>query len=147
MEMTRNEYNEFCKECASKLYNTPGYSMADFKKDTDAVTIIPLDLSKYTEITDETKKWINALFSEEDTNRDGNYMLRGFTHREYAEAEKLNIVPEIYSNYSWHGVNDKEMLIYTYCEGDTTLTIFDDREKYDKEKAKTIKWYKETYAV
>ena len=45
--------------------------------------------------------------------------------------------------YSGFGFNDEEMLIYTWCEGDTTLAIFNDRETYQKERVATEKWFDE----
>ena len=32
---------------------------------------------------------------------------------------------------------------YTWCEGDTTLTLFSDRETYQKEREATEKWFDE----
>ncbi len=42
-----------------------------------------------------------------------------------------------------YGFNNSEMLIYTWCEGDTTLTLFNDRQKYEKESAAIEKWFNE----
>ena len=145
--MTRNEYQEYMKKCASKLYDGSGYTMKDYNRDCDSVEIIPLDLSKYPQLSENTIKWANMLFTEEDTDRNGNYMLRGFTHHEYAEAKALGCSIGDYGNgYSLWAYNDKEYLIYTYCEGDTTLTILSDKETYDKEYKRTYNWYKEEFA-
>lgn len=110
--------------------------------------IIPLDFSAFPAIKEETAKYINAAFDKEDTDRNGNYMLRGFIGDNlsawYRDKEKLNIEYAPFGfYYSGFGFNDKEMLIYTWAEGDTTVTIFNDSEKYNKEKLETEKFYNE----
>lgn len=145
--MTRNEFQEYMKANASRLWNEPGYTMADYNRDCDEVEIIPLDLSKYPLLSENSIKWINKLFTEEDTDRKGNYMLRGFTHHEYAELKALGCSVGDYGNgYSLWGYNSDECFIFTYCEGDTTLTLLPDRESYEREYKETLKWYKEAYA-
>lgn len=146
MRMTRNAFKEYMRQNASRLYNEPNYTMAKYNANCDAVEIIPLDLSGYPQITKETAKYINSLFDEEDYDRNGNYMLRGFTRCEYAEMEAMNLEQSGHTNgYSFCAYNDPEMLIYTYCEGDTTLKPFADRESYEKEKTETLAWYAEAF--
>lgn len=146
MNMTKNEFKKYMKECASKLYTENGYTMEKYNADLDAVTILPLNLDKFSALTDKTKEWINKLFDEEDTDSNGNYMLRGFTRREGAEVNILNCNYGDYANaYSFFAYNNTEYLIYTYCEGDTTLTIYPDKETYEKGYKKTHDWYKENY--
>ena len=43
---------------------------------------------------------------------------------------------------SFYAYNDEEMLIYTFTEGDTTLQLFNDREKYEAEKQDMYNFYK-----
>jgi len=112
----------------------------------DAVEILPFDLRRFN-LDPETEKWINILFKEETTDHNGNYMLRGFTRHEMEEVNHLNAHYGDYANaYSFYAYNDKERLIYTYCEGDTTLALFETEEVYSKAKAETQQWYKEEYA-
>ena len=145
--MTKNEYKEYMKECANRVWTEPGYTMERYNADLDAVEILPLDLSRFPQLSEESVKWINALFEEEDTDRDGNYMLRGFTRCESAEVNKLNCNFGDYANaYSFFAYNNNEYLIYTYCEGDTTLIIYPNKASYDKGYKKTHAWYKEEYA-
>ena len=110
--------------------------------------IMPLDLSQFPEIKEETREYINSAFDREDTDKNGNYMLRGFIgdslEKWYKDKEKLgcNYAPYGFY-YSGFGFNNSEMLIYTWCEGDTTLTLFNDRQKYEKERAAIEKWFNE----
>lgn len=149
LKMTKNEYKAYLRSNADKIYNDNiQYTMTDYCRDADNVEILPLDLSAYPEITAKTAKYINMLFDEEDTDKNGNYMLRGFCGDSVARWTKekqvlsLNYAPYGFY-YAGFGFNDKEMLIYTWCEGDTTLTLFNDRALYEQERAATEKWYDE----
>lgn len=147
IQMTKNEYKEFLKANAAKLYKESGYIMEQYNADADAVQIKPLDLSKYPLLSAETIKWLNILFDEEDVDRKGNYMLRGFTYRSAAEVKALKCSYGDYTNgYSYFAYNDDECFIYTYCEGDTTLTLYPDKENYHKGYEETYNWYKEEFA-
>ncbi len=144
MKMTHNEYIKFLEMNASRFYNDPGYTMSQYKKDADRVELLPFDLSNFPQILPETKTYINKLFETETTDRNNNYMLRGFTRHEYQEIKVLNCnIGEHSTTYSLYAFNDNEMLIYSYCEGDTTLTIFCDHELYQVEKVNTTNWYRE----
>ena len=145
LRMTRNEYHEYLQKCVSMAYDpNDSYTFADYGR--EKVEIIPLDLSAYPQIKEDTAKYINAVFDKEDTDKNGNYMLRGFIgdslERWCRDKEKLrcNYAPYGFY-YSGFGFNDEEMLIYTWCEGDTTLTLFSDRETYQKEREATEKWF------
>ena len=145
--MTKNEYKQYLIDCTNRWVTDKTYTKEQYEKDLDSVEIAPLDLSKYYAIKKETKKWINTLFDEEDVDRKGNYMLRGFTRREGAEMQVLGLTYGEYANaYSFYAYNDDEYLIYTYCEGDTTLTLFETAKAYAKAKQETHDWYKEEYA-
>ena len=109
------------------------------------IEYIPLDLSAYPQLKPETAKWINILFKEETTDRNGNYMLRGFTYTSAKEKELLNCKygDAGCDTASYYAYNDEELILFTYCEGDTTCTLFSDKAKYLEEKAETEKWYRE----
>ena len=145
--MTRNEYHKYLQKCVSRAYDPhDSYSFEDYWKED--IEIIPLDLSAYPQIKEDTAKYINVAFDKEDTDKNGNYMLRGFIgdslKKWNSEKEKLNLNYAPYGfYYSGFGFNDEEMLIYTWCEGDTTLTLFSDRETYQKEREATEKWFDE----
>lgn len=113
---------------------------------------LPLDLSPFPTLSMKSRKWIERLFSDYETSPRGYFLLRGFTGsdnfgRGYKEAEALSCKVGEYTNgYSWYSCNDTEMIIYTWCEGDTCCELFETREQYEKEKAYTINWYKEAFA-
>lgn len=119
--MTRNEYHEYLQKCVSRAYDpNDSYTFADYGK--EEVEILPLDLSAYPQIKDNTVKYINSVFDKEDIDKNGNYMLRGFIgdslEKWYRDKEKLHCNYAPYGfYYAGFGFNDEEMLIYTWCEG------------------------------
>lgn len=145
IKCTRNEMHEILKNAVNDCYNGK-MSWSEYNKLEFDIT--PLDFSKFPEIKEETRKYIDSVFDKEDTDKNGNYMLRGFIgdslKKWYMDKEKLgcNYAPYGFY-YSGFGFNDSEMLIYTWCEGDTTLTIFNDRKKYEAERKSTEKWFDE----
>lgn len=144
--VTRNEYIEFVQQCADRYWREDNYTWDDYMEDTDErnFQILPFDLSMYTDITPEIKKWINILFREEDTDRHGKYMLRGFTQNVQREHDILQLTYGDYANYySGFCYSDAGKMIYTYCEGDTTLQMYSDRNEYEHAKAETLAWYQE----
>lgn len=98
-----------------------------------------LKLSEYLLFAD-TAGWIPALFQEETMDRSGNKMLRGFynTGSRWTEISEVNAMHMHFGDYSenCHGwaYSDEQLLLYTYCEGDTTLTLFNDKMKYHAQK-------------
>lgn len=145
IKCTRNEMHEILTKSVSDCYagriSWEEYGKLEFD-------IVPIDFSKFPAVKEETAKYINAAFDKEDTDKNGNYTLHGFIgdnlKKWYAEKEKLNLNYAPYGfYYSGFGFNDEEMLIYTWCEGDTTLTIFSDKEKYMQEREATEKWFNE----
>lgn len=112
----------------------------------DEYEIIPLDLSAYS-LNETTQRIVNANFMEETTNRNGEYMLSGHWWSDlcYSFASKCDFVLHEIDGYSAYAFSDEQMAVFTYTEGDIYLTPFTDKEKYEKEKADTIKFYKEEY--
>lgn len=142
---TRQEMHAILKkavdDCYSGKMSREEYNALEFD-------IIPLDLSRFDSLKIDTADYINSNFDEETTDRNGNYMLKGFIGDSlalwYRDKEKLHCNYAPYGfYYSGFGFNDAEMLIYTWCEGDTTVTLFSDREAYIKEREATEKWYEE----
>lgn len=145
MQMTKNEYKDYMKECASRFWKDPEYTKEKMDADLDAVEILPLNLGRFN-LPPEMESNINKLFDEETTDRKGNYMLCGFTRIEMAEVHLLGVTIGSYGDaISFYGYNDKELLIYTFYEGDTTLKLFTSTQDYEKEKQETEDWYKEAY--
>ena len=112
----------------------------------DEYEILPLDLSAYS-LSETTKRIADKNFSEETTNRNGEYMLSGHWYKDlsYQFAKKCKFDLVQVNGYSSYAYSDEQMAVFTYTEGDIYLTLFTDREKYEKEKADTIKFYEEEY--
>lgn len=109
----------------------------------DEYEIIPLDLSSYS-LNETTQRIANVNFMEETENRNGDYMLSGHWWSDlcYAFAEKCKFDLVYADSYSAYAYSDEQMAVFTYTEGDICLTPFTDKEKYEKEKEETIKFYK-----
>ena len=131
--ITRNEYYKMIRETGR------------IPKD-DEYDIIPLDLSKY-HLNEETKKIVNANFMEETENRNGFYMLSGhwFSDLCYSFAKKCDFNLVQIDGYSSYAFSDEQKAVFTYTEGDIYFTPFKNEDDYLKEKADTIKFYKEEY--
>lgn len=112
----------------------------------DEVGILPLDLSAYL-LSETTNRIVDANFMEETTNNNGDYMLRGnwLSDLSYQFAKKCKFDLVHVDGYSSYAYSDEQMAVFTYCEGDITLTPYTDKAKYEKEKAETIKFYEEEY--
>lgn len=112
----------------------------------DEYEILDLDLSAY-HLNEDTVRIANKNFMEETTNRNGNYMLSGHWYSDlcYAFASKCKFDLVQVNGYSSYAYSDEQMAVFTYCEGDITLTPFTDKAEYEKEKAETIRFYKEEY--
>lgn len=132
-KITRNEYYKLIRETGI------------IPKD-DEYEILPLDLSAYP-LNETTKRIANVNFTEETTNRNGDYMLTGHwwgdLSYQFAKKCKFDIVQV--NGYSSYAYSDEQMAIFTYTEGDIYLTLFIDRERYENEKERTIKFYEEEY--
>ena len=143
-KVKRKDYHKFMSDMADKVYKGE-MSWKEYRE--MVVEFEPIDFTPYPTVTDTSKRYIESLFNEEDTDRKGKYMLRGFTQHEGYEMNVLGMSYGDYANaYSFYGYNDKEQMIYTYCEGDTTLKMFGTKEEYEKEKAETADWYRKEYA-
>lgn len=116
------------------------------KQTENEYKIAPLDLSKY-HLNEITQRIADNNFMEESTDRNGNYMLRGHWLSDlcYQFAEKCKFDLVQIDGYSRYAYSDEQMTVFTYCEGDITLTPFENKAEYEKEKAYTIKFYKEMY--
>ena len=133
IKISRNDYYKLIRE------------IGRIPKD-DEYEIIPLDLSAYS-LSETTQRIVNLNFMEETTNRNGDYMLSGHWLSDLcrAFANKCDFVLRQINAYSSYAYSDEQMAVFTYTEGDIYLTPFTDREKYEKEKADTIRFYKEEY--
>ena len=108
--------------------------------------IADLDLSAY-KLSETTSRIANTNFMEETENRNGEYMLSGhwMSDLSYAFAKKCKFDLVQVDGYSSYAYSDEQMAVFTYCEGDITLTPYTNREAYEREKERTIKFYREEY--
>ena len=129
----RNEYYKMIRE-TSRIPDEKEYEIAD------------LDLSAY-KLSEITVRIANVNFMEETENRNGEYMLSGHWMSDlcYQFAKKCKFDLVQVDGYSSYAYSDEQMAVFTYTEGDIYLTLFTDREKYETEKARTIKFYEEEY--
>ena len=133
IKISRNDYYNLIRETGRIPKN-------------DEYEIIPLDLSAYS-LSETTQCIVNINFTEETTNRNGDYMLSGHWWNDlcYQFAKKCEFDLVYVDGYSAYAYSDEQMVVFTYTEGDIYLTPFTDREKYEKEKVDTIRFYKEEY--
>lgn len=112
----------------------------------DEYEILSLDLSAYS-LNEITKRIVDIQFTEETTNKYGNYMLCGhwFGDKSYQFALQCGFKLTQVDGYSSYAYSDEQMAVFTYAEGDIYFIPFTDREKYEKEKERTIKFYEEEY--
>ena len=129
----RNEYYKMIRE-TGHIPDEKEYEIAD------------LDLSAY-KLSETTARIANANFMEETENCNGEYMLSGhwMSDLSYAFAKKCKFDLVQVDGYSSYAYSDEQMAVFTYCEGDITLTPYTNREAYEREKEKTIKFYREEY--
>ncbi len=143
---TRSEKTAILKQAMSNCYNGK-VTAAEY--DALEFDIIPMDFSQFPYLKTDTAEYIDKMFDKETTtDKNGNFMMRGFIGDNlelwYNDKENLHCNYAPYGfYYSGFGFNDEELLIYTWCEGDTTVTIFKDIETYKRERAATEKWYEE----
>ena len=138
--VNRKDYHAFLQSCVDKCYKGE-MTWKEYRE--MEIELEHIDFTPYPTITKEHRSWIETLFNGED--EDGT--LRGFTRREIAEMKLLDMSYGDYATaYSFFGYNDTEMMLYTYCEGDTTLKMYSTREEYEKAKKDMVVWYGKEYA-
>lgn len=143
-EMTHNEYQEFLKKNASRLYNDKDYTMADYKKDADSVFILDFDLEKFG-LTDDMKKCINIMFDAESVNNNGNMRLSGHVmNNDYYWTIAHNLGCEVVCDNYYNGFlkNDEAQVVFSFCEGDISLILCETKEAYLDEVRDYCEFYK-----
>lgn len=147
LKMTHNKYKLFLKQNANRIYDkNDDYGFKEYKKDACSIEIIDFDLSDYN-LPIEIEKYINIIFTEENTNEKGVLILKGFAINEdylYKVINKLSLNYKEYG-HSGYGYNYDLKLYLTYTEGDLYLSLFKSTEEYNSSFKETVDWYKEEY--
>ena len=139
IQVTNNEFNQICKDLASKYYKN--YSLYDAL--TDLYEIIPFTINTDN---DELKRIINILCTEEEEKENKiKYKGMGSGSDIYTAKELLNMNFILDDYYSKSMYNDNLKLLIDYCEGDIYFTLCSNEESYQAEKQRSIKFYNENY--
>ena len=139
IQVTNNEFNQICKDLASKYYKK--FSLYDAL--TDLYEIIPFTINTDNE---ELKRVINILCTEEEENENKiKYKGMGSGSDIYTAKELLNMNFILDDYYSKSMYNDNLKLLIDYCEGDIYFTLCSNEESYQAEKQRSIKFYNENY--
>ena len=139
IKVTNNEFNQICKDLASKYYKK--FSLYDAL--TDLYEIIPFAIDTDNE---ELKRIINILCTEEEEKENKiKYIGMGSGSDMYTAKELLNMNFIFDEYYSKSMYNDNLKLLVDYCEGDIYFTLCSNEESYQAEKERTIKFYNENY--
>ena len=139
IKVTNNEFNQICKDLASKYYKN--FSLYDAL--TELYDIIPFNINTDNE---ELKRIINILCNEEEqTENKIKYIGMGSGSDIYTAKELLNMNFIFDEYYSKSMYNDNLKLLIDYCEGDIYFTLCSNKESYQAEKERTIKFYNENY--
>lgn len=139
IQVTNNEFNQICKDLASKYYKN--YSLYDAL--TDLYEIIPFTINTDNE---ELKRVINILCTEEEENENKiKYKGMGSGSDMYTAKDLLNMNFIFDEYYSKSMYNDNLKLLIDYCEGDIYFTLCSNEESYQAEKQRTVNFYNENY--
>lgn len=132
-KISRNDYYKLIRETGRIPKN-------------DEYEILPLDLSAYP-LNEITRKIVDIQFTEETTDRNGNYMLSGhwFCDKSCQFALQCGFILHQIDGHSSYAYSDEQRAVFTYTEGDIYFTPFTDREKYEEEKERIIRFYEEEY--
>lgn len=139
IKVTNNEFNQICKDLASKYYKK--FSLYDAL--TDLYEIIPFTINTDNE---ELKRVINILCTEEEEKENKiKYKGMGSGSDIYTAKELLNMNFILDDYYIKSMYNDNLKLLIDYCEGDIYFTLCSNEESYQAEKQRSIKFYNENY--
>lgn len=140
----RNEKLMMMQELAGKYYNKE-ISWEEYNRRCDNIKEIPLDFSDYPQMSEKIQKMINAHAREEDITREGKWMLRGSYMSGMEYVDKYLMAFGIRNTYgddlSGFGGNETDLIVFTWCEGDTTIVPCKTKEEYVAEMQKEIDWW------
>ncbi len=142
-EMTHNQYQEFLKANASKLYTDSRYTLEDYKKDADSVVVLDFDLDKY-DLADGMKRVVNRFFDTDDVSKQGNALFRGhLINDDYIGLIAKNLGCSSVSIGAYNGFykSDENKCVLEFCEGDIFLVLCETEEAYRDEVASYYEFY------
>lgn len=148
VKMTHNEFVEYMKANANRLYSEKGYTMAHYNQDCDNVEVLDYDLSRFQlDFSEDQLRVINAYFTEETVSRLGNMRLVGHTlgSGEYRVANTLGIDMLANGAYNGFGKSDENKCLFEFCEGDIYLILCENEEAYKAELDSFKEFYHEVY--
>lgn len=139
--ISRNEYFDKLQEAAATGYKS------EIEKVQDSYDISPVDFSEYS-LSETTERIVDINFTKEATDKHGDYMICGHfpsTFMCHQFCTKCGFDLTQIDGYSAYAFSDEQMAIFTYCEGDVYFSPYKDKERYEKRKQETIRFYKEQY--
>lgn len=141
-KMTHNEYKDYLKANASKIYNVKGYTMDDYMKDANSIEIIDYDLSKYN-LPQKIQAIVNKIFDTNEIDKSDNELFRGSCSLEnvYLLAKQLECESGYTGGYSGFYYNIDKKMMLEFAEGDVTLILCENKEKYNECLTNTIEFY------
>lgn len=145
LKMTHNEYMEFLKKNAERLYNEKGYTMAHFNQDAERVEIIGFHLEQFG-FSDKQRTFIDKVFSGDREDRFGNMLLEGHVGDRapvFTIARELGC--ELVTDKCYNGFfkNDEKRCVFEFCEGDIYLALCETDQKYQE----AVESYNQFYEV
>ena len=145
LRMTHNEYQEFLKQNANRLYTEKGYTMEHYNRDAERVKIIGFELDQFG-FSDKQRMFIDKVFSGDREDKFGNMLLEGHLMEErlvftLANVLECDLVKDKY--YSGFFKNDEKRCVLEFCEGDIYLALCETDEKYKE----AIADYNQFYGV
>lgn len=145
IKMDHNEYQKYLENNANRIYTDEKYGFKNYLEDANNVDILPYNLSNFN-LSKELEKIININFDRETKDKNGHYMLKGFTNSEgewYRLTDQMELKRTMGYYYSGYCYNSNYNMVMTYAEGDLYLKLFDNKKDYTQELEETIKWYDE----
>lgn len=141
-QMTHNEYHEYKKELAKKIYDPNiEYNVKDFLNDSKEVNVIDFDLEQY-DIPDRIKQIINK---EMGTNKQFDHYEIFYGHVDlddsYFMAKKLDCGYGLPFGYAGYYRNNDYMMIINYAESDFDISLYNDKELYNQAVIQTHNFY------
>jgi len=138
---TRNQQAKILSAMVDACYK---HQLSWKQYDAAIFEIEELDLSKYR-LSEKAQNYANRRFTEETVDSKGNYMLSThiLTDGWYQFIRQLGYTDFRDAAYQAIAWSDEQWYIFSFCEGDIYLTLFEKEDAYKKAKAELIHWWEE----